>query len=704
MSVVVKGIVSIKVHGLLKTKHLPGSFGVLYDGGGRDNKPPRIQMYEEENTPDILHTIQLEQLKFSDKSFRQQDPLFALSIKKDKHQFTFQKIQDRDDWVQGLCHVSCELWKQRASAVETSDLDDADSTSDMTENMLYDSCDVQHFKVSINRTRTSDSNNLKGHYLLNPTKESLRLLDKVSFKSIHEWPYRQIRKYGRTRNIFRMEVGRRCTTGEGEFEFFTPEGATLTDLITVYTRQAREDDKKQSQEDIQRPRFDLPPRPAEYVDAATPSPQLSPAPLIPRRMSENYKETRDADVHSQPRISTFSLSGSKKEVPKPAPRSNIAPPLAPRQENGPANPQGKVPSSDTKIYETSTGLTAPLDSSLKHELHRKLEVSLPEPDSLSETGSSLGHIEDPEHEPPLEGANGGLERRHSGGAIKEKKKSDKERKKYEKEQKAAEAKRKKQQEKEQKEREKEQKEREKEMEKKTKKESKGHNKVTGKKSDSSLGGGAGVGHIYDEPEELMKAGIKERPHIPEPDYAEADNFRTAPSQAQPQPASQPEGDIYSLPIKVKKDSWKKHALSEREDGIHQEDYDSIKMASESGSTVPSLPLQPKFSNPLPSAEDVDETYNRLGDFPRRQISEPPPENIYGMASAVSTVGPVRKPPMQEFACGNEYEEADTVSQALSTSRRAALPVSNEYEDTAVQKSLKKSQISIPDDGDYADVK
>ena len=42
--------------------------------------------------------------------------------------------------MQSLCHVSTELWKQRASAMPTLDGGSTEEVDSMMVNMLYDSC------------------------------------------------------------------------------------------------------------------------------------------------------------------------------------------------------------------------------------------------------------------------------------------------------------------------------------------------------------------------------------------------------------------------------------------------------------------------------------------------------------------------------------------------------------------------------------
>ncbi|XP_076437115.1 uncharacterized protein LOC143276484 [Babylonia areolata] len=679
MTVVVSGNVSVKVQGVLKQKQLPGNWAVLYDGGGgKTERLPRIELFEEKTSGTPLLTIDLEHLKFSDKSHMHRDTVLVLSIKKEKHHFQFENVENKEDWIQGLCFVSEDLWKQQASSRESSEIENEGPSADMSENLLYDSCDnVQKFKVSIIPTKGSEANNLKGFYMLNPSRDSLRLLEIDSIKSVHEWHYTLIKSYRGTNKNFRMEVGRRCTTGAGVFEFFTPVGDKLALIISTYMRELERGKQGHGQQEAAA--ASAAPLRDGYVESQTfrqmnsdVRVQQASAATDPQRTSESMREPETGVTTTSrppPRGSSSSLD-SKREAPKPAPRTSIN---RSKRDDGFANgvSQAAHASGDTKIYETPSGLTAPLDSQLKQELHSKLNASLP---------ASHDPLAQSEDDPVSDTTEGSTDKHGSVENIKDKRKSDKERKKLEKEQKVAEAKLKKKQEKEQREREKELKE-QREREAKEEKERQKRLKKEKLKSKKSLDMPAPVprhmsdGNIYEEPEELQLPNRPAPTVTGESDYCEAEDFAPVPSTSPKSANAQAaEGSFYAMPQKSK-DSWKTRARPESQH-VHQENYLAIKQAaqSQSESQPPPIPLYPDSVPSFLSADGGESDYSHIGQF----IASSPavPENVYGMASAKDTLQ-ANPPSKSAVGVDNDYAEADTFRAAKA--------------------------VNVPVDGDYADV-
>lgn len=79
------------------------------------------------------------------------------------------------------------------------------------------------FDVGVKETETSRRLNLENgaNYKLFVTKDSIDLGDFNRQEIKIKWPLKYIRRYGfHTRNLFMLEAGRRCVTGEGCFNFF----------------------------------------------------------------------------------------------------------------------------------------------------------------------------------------------------------------------------------------------------------------------------------------------------------------------------------------------------------------------------------------------------------------------------------------------------------------------------------------------------
>uniref|UniRef100_A0A3Q4NBW1 Docking protein 2 n=1 Tax=Neolamprologus brichardi TaxID=32507 RepID=A0A3Q4NBW1_NEOBR len=89
---------------------------------------------------------------------------------------------------------------------------------------------LRDFRVSIRRTEASDRCRLKGDGVLRADMDALHLLDKGG-DIVYTWPYRYLRRFGRDKATFSFEAGRRCDSGEGNFEFDTKQGNVLFQAV-----------------------------------------------------------------------------------------------------------------------------------------------------------------------------------------------------------------------------------------------------------------------------------------------------------------------------------------------------------------------------------------------------------------------------------------------------------------------------------------
>lgn len=79
-------------------------------------------------------------------------------------------------------------------------------------------------------------NNLSGAYILSVAQTSLKLLDPKGTNCVCQWPYNYIRKFGHTNCVFRIEVGRKCSTGEGDFAFLTKKKIDSEMLVNAVSK------------------------------------------------------------------------------------------------------------------------------------------------------------------------------------------------------------------------------------------------------------------------------------------------------------------------------------------------------------------------------------------------------------------------------------------------------------------------------------
>ncbi|NWQ82370.1 DOK2 protein, partial [Columbina picui] len=89
----------------------------------------------------------------------------------------------------------------------------------------------QVFKVTVRATESSERCRLWGRCILRAGEEALELLDFQTSNIIYSWPYRFLRRFGRDKVTFSFEAGRRCASGEGNFEFETRQGNEIFQAI-----------------------------------------------------------------------------------------------------------------------------------------------------------------------------------------------------------------------------------------------------------------------------------------------------------------------------------------------------------------------------------------------------------------------------------------------------------------------------------------
>uniref|UniRef100_A0A8C3Y0V4 Docking protein 2 n=1 Tax=Catharus ustulatus TaxID=91951 RepID=A0A8C3Y0V4_CATUS len=140
---------------------------------------------------------------------------------------------EADEWIQRLCELAFP------GALGT------EGEFSMEENSLYSSRDKggtgleQCFEVTVRVTPSSQRCRLRGRCILRAGQDALELLQPQSLELLCCWPYRFLRRFGRDKVTFSFEAGRRCASGEGNFEFDTRQGNEIFQAIEAAIERQR---------------------------------------------------------------------------------------------------------------------------------------------------------------------------------------------------------------------------------------------------------------------------------------------------------------------------------------------------------------------------------------------------------------------------------------------------------------------------------
>ncbi|NWH53564.1 DOK2 protein, partial [Fregata magnificens] len=140
-------------------------------------------------------------------------------------------------WIQKLCELAFPRSREEQAAGKDGQQRSlgTDSEFSMEENSLYSSrskADLeQAFDVTVRATKSSERCRLWGRCILQAGEEALELRDFQTLEILYSWPYRFLRRFGRDKVTFSFEAGRRCASGEGNFEFETRQGNEIFQVI-----------------------------------------------------------------------------------------------------------------------------------------------------------------------------------------------------------------------------------------------------------------------------------------------------------------------------------------------------------------------------------------------------------------------------------------------------------------------------------------
>ncbi|KAM6149370.1 docking protein 2 isoform 1-T1 [Erethizon dorsatum] len=131
---------------------------------------------------------------------------------------------ERDGWMQAICLLAFPGQRKEPLGPE-----EKGGWPHMEENELYSSSATgvpcKEFAVTMRPTEASERCRLRGTYSLRAGVSALELWGGPEpGTQLYDWPYRFLRRFGRDKVTFSFEAGRRCVSGEGNFEFETRQG------------------------------------------------------------------------------------------------------------------------------------------------------------------------------------------------------------------------------------------------------------------------------------------------------------------------------------------------------------------------------------------------------------------------------------------------------------------------------------------------
>lgn len=191
----------------------------------------------------------------------------------------------------------------------------------LTDNMIYEQYEEDGYDVVIRENDLAKKLKLHGMYRLVVTDKNVELRDKSKTKSITaKWPLMLLRKYGRDKQEFSLEAGRRCESGPGMFIFMTDHYNEIFQEVDSKVRDLARNKPKTSSSiksrksptvgnlpDIPPPHSPISVAEGEYAD---PRDQLlSPKPLVTEEPVYNEP------VNSQPSLAPHKKG--KKQLPGP---------------------------------------------------------------------------------------------------------------------------------------------------------------------------------------------------------------------------------------------------------------------------------------------------------------------------------------------------------------------------------------------------
>ncbi|KAM4677683.1 docking protein 2 [Discoglossus pictus] len=213
-------------------------WGILH--GGSSSGLARLELYEGSQPPehgrrsDCWRLLQLSDCVRVSERIGEPGPKDTLSFSIETTQRIYlmaSEVSEQPCWVKALCSIAFP--QERLPLERRCSQPPQSGGLQLQENSLYSTSreSGNFFEVWVKKTEASSRCGLSGIYILTAEDSNLSLRDRQTRNLLYSWPYPFLRRFGRDKTMFSFEAGRRCTSGEGNFEFETTQGGQIFQAI-----------------------------------------------------------------------------------------------------------------------------------------------------------------------------------------------------------------------------------------------------------------------------------------------------------------------------------------------------------------------------------------------------------------------------------------------------------------------------------------